>query len=132
MPYKDPEKRRAYYRRYNREERAPLTEEKKMAGKLYVARTPTKHREYYRNSVRRLRNRVLEFCGGKCVQCGFSDSQALQLDHIHGGGTTHRKARGLYGIWRDALVNPTEFQLLCANCNWIKRYDKKEAPVSCE
>lgn len=64
--------------------------------------------------------------GGKCVRCGFSDSRALQLDHINGGGL--RDKRSTATRYRQILSGKSvgEFQLLCANCNWIKRAENGE------
>jgi len=89
------------------------------------------HREekrvYSREYARRFRREVLEFFGNRCVRCGFDDPRALQLDHINGGGNReHQLTTGLYGIYRRALEHPEDFQLLCANCNNIKRYEAGE------
>lgn len=63
-----------------------------------------------------------------CGKCGFSDIRALQLDHIHGGGSKQRKLLGGVGTysWMRKNNYPIGFQVLCANCNWIKRYENKE------
>jgi Zn ribbon nucleic-acid-binding protein len=78
------------------------------------------------------KDRVFKRLGDKCVKCGFSDRRALQLDHINGGGTSVRKS-GLsrkYSVYYRmlALAPDTEqfIQILCANCNWIKRHENKE------
>jgi len=56
----------------------------------------------------------------------------LQIDHIEGKGTEHRKSIGIknggitFYYW---LINngfPEGFQVLCANCNWLKRHRYKE------
>ena len=79
---------------------------------------------------RTLRKVSLETLGGKCVQCGFTDFRALQIDHINGNGTKDRKtlrgARFLTNVVRSFLNKENKYQLLCANCNWIKRYENKE------
>lgn len=66
----------------------------------------------------------------KCSMCGFDDWRALQIDHVKGGGTQERR---LYNgtvtrkIQQELIdKNPENYQVLCANCNWIKRYDNKE------
>jgi hypothetical protein len=72
--------------------------------------------------ARRLRNAVIEFLGGKCIQCGFSDKRALQIDHINGDGFKDRKKRSQYKFYNDIIIgNSNDVQLLCANCNWIKK-----------
>lgn len=64
--------------------------------------------------------------GGKCARCGFTDSRALQLDHINGGGTKEHKRSSSYSVHKRALEGANDLQLLCANCNWIKRYENEE------
>jgi len=66
--------------------------------------------------------------------CGERDLRCLQLDHINGGGNRESKTAfnlNRKNMYRYYLRNPKElyekFQLLCANCNWKKRYDKHES-----
>lgn len=74
-----------------------------------------------------LRKQVIEFLGGKCCKCGYSDWRALQVDHINGGGTQLNKQVSWSKRYRLILSGgSTEIQLLCANCNWIKRHENKE------
>lgn len=63
------------------------------------------------------------FC---CACCGESNEAFLQIDHIEGGGGEHRKLTGgggtqLYNHLRKENW-PTGYQVLCANCNWGKRF----------
>lgn len=85
---------------------------------------------YSRTRNRTLRSQVIESLGGKCQHCGFSDSRALQVDHINGDGATERKSgkgNPSHTIYRKILAKQTEqYQLLCANCNWIKRVENEE------
>ena len=56
-----------------------------------------------------------------------SDERCLQIDHIHGVWNEPRKVGCL--LYEDILYNPESskiYQLLCANCNWIKRAEKNE------
>ncbi len=66
----------------------------------------------------------------KCLKCGFDDIRALQIDHINGGGTKHRRELGRTGdaFYRWLRLNnyPEGYQVLCCNCNWIKRFENKE------
>lgn len=100
-----------------------------------MAPTPEQRRqkaEYQRKLVKRLRKErrlfALAHFGGKCVKCGFDDERALQFDHINGGGSGHLKKRGmLSSYYLEAVRAPAgTYQLLCANCNWIKRTEKDE------
>lgn len=83
-------------------------------------------------STRRLkiiRQKAIEKLGGVCQKCGFSDSRALQFDHVDGGGSKQLKhissmthcSNILRGAYPDGML-----QLLCANCNWIKKYENNE------
>jgi|GEM_PF-2401918 len=87
-------------------------------------------------SRRKIRMKLIEALGGKCARCGFSDWRALQIDHINGGGTQERKkyvpnGKGFsYKYYNDILkrveAGSKDYQLLCANCNQIKKYENKE------
>ena len=66
--------------------------------------------------------------GGKCARCGFDDWRALQVDHVTGGGTKERRTRGTITYFLTVVVEAKsgKYQVLCANCNWIKRFENKE------
>lgn len=77
----------------------------------------------------RSRRRALAVLGGKCVRCGFSDERALQLDHINGRdkGKAKLNTQTAYSfLVRDPEEGRKIYQLLCANCNWIKRVVNRE------
>lgn len=83
----------------------------------------------YARSVRRsIRLEIIEFLGGKCAKCGFSDERALHIDHIHGGGSKEVAGGRLYSRWHRFIKSPTPdiYQVLCANCNEIKRREQME------
>lgn len=95
-----------------------------------------KRRVWERNKIRSRNHRAaaLAALGGKCVRCGFEDSRALQIDHINGGGTKEREERGFKGnydkhVLQSFLNGENKYQLLCANCNWIKRSEMQEHRV---
>jgi len=71
----------------------------------------------------------LEVLGGKCVVCGLDDWRVLQIDHINAGGFKDKKMI-TQGYWKQViesfLKKENKYQLLCANCNWIKRFENKE------
>lgn len=86
---------------------------------------------YSKDYQTRTRNAVVEALGAKCVVCGFDDVRALQIDHIEGGGSKERKERSFNGqfnnhVLKSFLNKEDKYQLLCANCNWIKRREKGE------
>lgn len=94
--------------------------------RIHRKQIQARNREYYK----RLREKIIKQLGGKCCKCGFNDKRALQVDHINGGGTRETKGmtRSYYLFVLRELKNgdQNKYQLLCANCNWIKRYEKKE------
>lgn len=78
----------------------------------------------------RLKSLAINLYGGKCVRCGFSDNRALQFDHV--SGYAGRKAHQISTADRYRniirLHGKGVFRLLCANCNWIKKFDNQEHP----
>lgn len=74
------------------------------------------------------RNKILEKFGNKCTRCGFDDKRALQIDHINGGGQKEiKKINNSRKYYLYVLQDTTnKYQILCANCNWIKRRENKE------
>jgi len=66
--------------------------------------------------------------GRKCVECGFDDARALEFDHIDNDGDIERKKYGGYKSMVAAYANNPELakakiQVMCANCNRVKRYN---------
>lgn len=81
-----------------------------------------RHRETRRKHDHKLRADVFRLLGGVCQYCRFSDSRALQVDHVEGGGMKELKALGhTRAIYQKVLLSDgVGYQLLCANCNVIK------------
>lgn len=86
--------------------------------------------ERRRERAARARRTAFALLGNKCDRCGFSDPRALQVDHIDGAREGHNeRQRGgdqLYDAIARGKRSVAEFQLLCANCNWIKRHERGE------
>lgn len=93
-----------------------------------------------RATEQRIKKRAFEYLGGiKCVKCGFDDIRALQIDHIKGGGKKeyHGSENSIgYGkhfyyhilkMDKDDAIR--KYQVLCANCNWIKRDENNECII---
>ena len=80
-------------------------------------------KEWMKEYAKRQRKAALALLGNKCCKCGFADWRALQLDHKNGGG--FKDVRSIARS-RDVLRHPEKYQLLCANCNWIKKHEQKE------
>jgi hypothetical protein len=72
---------------------------------------------------RRLKLKIIEEYGGKCVCCGENRFEFLTIDHINGDGKQHRKELGanmLYNWLKKNNFPKDNFQLLCMNCNFAK------------
>lgn len=76
--------------------------------------------------LRLRRQEAFRILGDVCSRCGFTDVRALQIDHKDGGGTSDRKIHGTVWVAYDVPKHPELYQLLCANCNWIKRVENGE------
>jgi hypothetical protein len=69
--------------------------------------------------------------GPRCSHCGYDkDIRALQIDHVNGDGHAYRKAnKTMNGVAFYKFVVETKgkgLQVLCANCNTIKKFECKE------
>lgn len=93
------------------------------------------NRDYYikygREYTKKVRLETLTFVGGangiKCIKCGFDDKRALQIDHVNGGGLKEiRELKNNRKYLELIKSKPQNYQILCANCNWIKRHENFE------
>lgn len=88
------------------------------------------NKTYNRINIARLRNEIIDKFGAKCKNCGFADRRALQIDHVRGGGSKELKKNNGSKYLKNVLASFSQeenpYQLLCANCNWIKRYTHNE------
>lgn len=96
MPYKDPEKQKQWQRNW--------------------IKTHKQDRKEYRE---KLRLRAIVKLGGKCVNCGCDNRDALEFNHINGGGgkeykANHRQTK----IYLDIIYERRkDFELTCRVCN---------------
>ena len=99
-----------------------------------------KRRIVARNFRKNLRIKIIQLLGGRCsnpnclVPNGCSDWRCLQIDHVNGGGCKEIKSFKTYwGYCHYVLTQiksgSKDYQLLCANCNWIKRYENEEGRI---
>jgi hypothetical protein len=74
------------------------------------------------------RQEIIQLLGGRCVRCGFEDVRALQVDHRYGDGADERRDYSGAAYYRHILrsLHTGRYQLLCANCNAIKRVENFE------
>ncbi|MDN5846516.1 MAG: hypothetical protein L0H53_09615 [Candidatus Nitrosocosmicus sp.] len=89
------------------------------------------NKEMYQNELLDRRNRKMElrkevishYSYGKneCACCKESIFEFLTVDHINGGGRTHRKTHGGHFYeWLKSHNFPKGYQILCWNCNSTK------------
>lgn len=131
------EKLRRYKREYYKKNQEQVLEYITEYNKKHppVKRTKLQNKIQSRKNNIRRRNRLFDILGGpRCAKCGFSDLRALQFDHINGGGVKDAKRIGygsklvFYYIHHIEEAKST-LQVLCANCNWIKRDENKECEL---
>lgn len=114
---------RKYERNYCKENREKINSEKKKSAK---------------NCYLKLKKEIFILLGNKCSNpnCPIPpekmDIRCLQIDHIHGDGSKERKKvpNGTVYFFKKVLKslesNEGKYQLLCAYCNWLKRYINNE------
>lgn len=76
------------------------------------------------------RKKVLDAYGCKCSMCGYDGYLAIEIDHIYNDGRQERKEKKIKDFYRYLIQNnypKDRYQLLCANCNYIKQKGLKKA-----
>lgn len=76
-----------------------------------------------------LRQELLEAFGGKCSMCGYDKHRsALCIDHVYGDGFIERKRFTPTEYYENIYTNRDSgrYQILCMNCNALKRIWNKE------
>lgn len=124
MPFKDRRKQKEYQQKHK--------EKYQLANKKWRSENKDHCNKYSKEKRRKRRLLFLSLLGGKCVKCGERDWRCLQLDHVKGKGTQERKNLRLnIDQYEEYIIKKVKsgnknYQLLCANCNWKKRYDNGE------
>jgi hypothetical protein len=78
-----------------------------------------------RNWARKME--IVKALGGKCVQCGFDDFRALDIDHLD----RTKKVKKFKTGWtwgrrfRDWEANRDNLRLLCANCHRLHTWEQR-------
>lgn len=98
---------------------------KEVSRKYYIKYRSRELKRSHLNLIK-IKTELFDILGHKCMHCGFTDKRALQFDHINGGGVKEiKKFKSPLTMLRYSRSNPIEaekhLQVLCANCNWIKR-----------
>lgn len=101
--------------------------EKRLAyGKQWRKNNPDKMHAYRNAHVKKLKDETFTAYGGYiCSCCGETEKLFMTIDHINGGGNTHRKSLGNAGgkdfyTWLRKNGYPEGYQVLCYNCNISK------------
>jgi len=87
------------------------------------------NRKWMKDNISKIRTEILVLLGNKCCRCGFSDIRILQIDHVNNsGGKERERFKGKLQYYKyilDKVKNGSkDYQILCPNCNWLKRFDK--------
>lgn len=94
--------------------------------KAWQAKNKERVNAYKRDYCSRIRQQILDFYGRVCASCSHDDERVLQVDHVFNDGAEERRRFGkrIPALWKRIQANPERYQLLCANCNWLKRYEQ--------
>lgn len=90
----------------------PLKEQKALAKQKNL---------YNREIVRRRRAKLLEYLGGKCVDCGIDNPSLLDIDHKEPKKKTFNvSGTNLLKNWNRILEETDKCVLRCKNDHWLK------------
>lgn len=99
MPYKDKNKNRLYQKDWAR-----------------------RNRESQKKYIHKIKLEAIKKLGGKCVYCGYDNIDALEMNHINGGGAKEQRKRGSYtkSLYLDIVAGRrTDIELTCRVCNAV-------------
>jgi hypothetical protein len=136
---KHPERARKQSHASYKKHKAKVIRRRKLWREEHPVLAARQRRAYHRRFWAERREKVITFLGGKCAnpECrwlnedgtfGCTDARCLQVDHVEGGGNQEVKEIGHYQMWKRVLAGAEGYQLLCANCNWIKKHVNEEKP----
>lgn len=115
---------RSYSKAYYRKNREKCI----LKASKYTIKYPEKKKKYARAYNLHLKELVIEHYSPTkcCSRCGFDDIRALSLDHINSDGNFWNKKLNMGGMSFYEYVKrnwPKGLQVLCMNCQFIKRYE---------
>lgn len=115
-----------YKKNYTKKWRQENPEKYKNQPSMSLEKRRITVRKYRKN----IRIKIFELLGNKCIRCGETDWRCLQVDHVNNDGYNERKKiRGSWAYYKHILekikLGSKDYQLLCANCNWKKRYENE-------
>lgn len=124
------------YRQNHKKERVDKNRDYRRKNPEKVKAFPSNSSERQRKYRMKLKLMIYELLGGKCANPYNIDHTAfekepdyiscLQIDHINGGGKREIGTLRFYNSYLRYVLEKIkkgskDYQLLCANCNWIKR-----------
>ena len=120
-------------KRYYWKHRSEVLARKKPYAKRYYLRHKEKENLRCKTYYRSLKKQIFEKLGNCCSNpnCPIPrdklDVRCLQIDHVHDNGSKEHKqfkSRNNSLYLRKVLEDKEgNYQLLCAYCNWLKRYN---------
>lgn len=120
------ESRKEYFRKYYSDNKDKIKEySRNYYKKYYTGKNQSSAREKVIIANRILKSKFLEMYGGKCQCCGITTYEFLCLDHIQGRNRKYKNETGNVA-YRRAIeeYDPTEYRILCANCNAATRFGR--------
>lgn len=121
-------KRNARQKEYYRKNRARVLELKYLKDAKDIQRTRDLQAQSALKRLAWFKTEIYKKYGDRCARCGFDDPRAFQIDHVNGGGTKDVRQHASRWAYLKAVLADTsgKFQVLCANCNQIKRVELGE------
>lgn len=117
--------------RYRQNSRAKWLASQKRYRETHRSERRKDGRERERARREKARADLIEALGGECAICGFYDARALTIDHVHDDGKSERILFKFdYVAMRRHMartVRSGRYQVLCANCNTIKQWERMRA-----
>lgn len=130
--YATKEKRQAWEKAYYQKNKEKIRAKKAEQMRSLRNKYQDKFRQQGLSYRQAMRERLMDIYGRVCAICGYEDSRALTLDHIHGDGNLERKEFGETGVYRRAVkeFQPEKYRTLCMNCQFIehKERSKRQSP----
>lgn len=89
----------------------------------YREKNSEKIKKTYKTYSTKLRQIVIDHYGKKCVCCKEKEDVFLTIDHTNNDGKIFRKnEKRLIYLWIIKNNFPKDLQILCWNCNMVKRF----------
>jgi len=118
----------------NKYSRKAYKEGGNLTSKKYYNENQSEIVKYQRNLRKVNKEKIIKHYSNntmECKYCGNSDIRVLSIDHIDGNGCKHRREYNIgsgspFYKWLIKNNYPEGYQVLCMNCQFIKRYENEE------